>query len=85
MAFSKLQLHPGTPLWRYWTHGEGAGKIGWGTPGSYMRGIAELGKYVHSHGMLYGLVANMYLHVTGHTPPHRHGNRGHHGHLARAS
>lgn len=30
----------------YWTHGEGAAKIDWGTPGDFDRCVLELGKYV---------------------------------------
>ncbi|RJO74158.1 hypothetical protein D5S18_18570 [Nocardia panacis] len=30
----------------YWTNGEGAGKIGWGSPGDFDRCVVQLGKYV---------------------------------------
>lgn len=30
----------------YWVHGEGALKIGWGTPGDFNRCVVQLGKYV---------------------------------------
>lgn len=30
----------------YWTHGAGAAKIGWGSPGDFNRCVAELGKYM---------------------------------------
>lgn len=30
----------------YWVHGEGAAKIGWGTPGDFNRCVLQLGKYV---------------------------------------
>ena len=33
-------------LHQYWVHGEGAGKIAWGTPGDWSRCVAELGKYI---------------------------------------
>lgn len=33
-------------LRNYWTHGEGAVKIRWGTPGDFDRCVAHLGKYV---------------------------------------
>lgn len=33
-------------LRRYWSHGEGAAKIGWGTPGDFDRCVLEVGKYV---------------------------------------
>lgn len=34
-------------LHRYWVHGEGAAKIGWGQPGDFDRCVVELGKYIH--------------------------------------
>jgi HK97 family phage prohead protease len=33
-------------LHEYWVHGEGAAKIGWGTPGDFDRCVHHLGKYV---------------------------------------
>lgn len=33
-------------LRRYWTHGEGALKIGWGTPGDWKRCVTHLSKYM---------------------------------------
>lgn len=33
-------------LRRYWTHGEGGIKIGWGTPGDFMRCVRRLDKYM---------------------------------------
>ena len=33
-------------LHQYWVHGEGAAKIGWGSPGDFGRCVAELGKYI---------------------------------------
>lgn len=64
----------------YWSHGKGAAKIGWGTPGSYERCITELGKYVHSDGMLHGLCANLYHDATGTWPgAHSHEGDGHKG------
>lgn len=30
----------------YWSHGEGAAKIGWGTPGDFDRCVVEVGKYM---------------------------------------
>jgi hypothetical protein len=57
----------------YWTHGEGAAKIGWGTKGAMTRCIAELGKYVHkSPG---GLCADYHKIATGEWPT-EHGKAG---------
>ena len=33
-------------LHKYWVHGEGAAKIGWGKPGDFDRCVTELGKYI---------------------------------------
>ncbi len=33
-------------LKEYWTHGPGAAKIAWGTPGDFRRCVVQLGKYV---------------------------------------
>ena len=33
-------------LHEYWVHGEGAVKIGWGTPGDFDRCVAHLGKFI---------------------------------------
>lgn len=50
---------PGVPdsgareLARYWSHGEGAAKIGWGTPGAYDRCVTLLTEHMspeHAHG-----------------------------------
>lgn len=44
--------HPGAhhgnaeTLRNYWTHGEGAAKIRWGTPGDFARCVRELDKYM---------------------------------------
>jgi hypothetical protein len=35
-------------LREYWTHGEGAAKIRWGTPGDFDRCVRHLGKYVRN-------------------------------------
>jgi HK97 family phage prohead protease len=41
-------LHEGATarLHEYWVHGEGAAKIGWGTPGDFSRCVAHLSKYI---------------------------------------
>jgi hypothetical protein len=60
-------------LAEYWTHGEGAAKIGWGTHDSMKRCIAELSKYVHkSPG---GLCADYHKIATGEWPT-EHGKAG---------
>lgn len=33
-------------LHQYWVHGEGAAKIGWGSPGDFERCVRHLGKYI---------------------------------------
>jgi HK97 family phage prohead protease len=33
-------------LHQYWVHGEGAGKIAWGSPGDFDRCVRHLGKYI---------------------------------------
>jgi hypothetical protein len=53
----------------YWTHGKGAAKIGWGTPGDYDKCLVELGKYV-SPGIVHGLCANLHKRATGGWPGH---------------
>lgn len=67
---------PGTPtarLTHYWTRGEGAAKIVWGTKGAMRRCIAELSKYVHrSPG---GLCADYHHIATGEWPT-EHGKAG---------
>jgi hypothetical protein len=71
-------LHPGSTekLMHYWAEGEGAAKIGWGTPGSFRRCQVELGKYVRPD-VIDGLCANLYHRATG-TWPGRH-DGGHKG------
>lgn len=64
-------------LMRYWSHGEGAAKIGWGAPGDYDRCILELGKYVNP-GMVHGLCANLHHRATGAWPGHAPGEEAAH-------
>lgn len=67
MAVSGLEdSKSGRSLWAYWVHGEGAGKIGWGTPGDYDRCVLELSKY--TPGSAHGLCATMHKAATGMTP-----------------
>lgn len=47
MAETSAQDVKGTErLHKYWVHGEGAAKIGWGREGDFDRCVAELGKYI---------------------------------------
>jgi len=57
----------------YWTHGEGAAKIGWGVPGDFNRCRALLGKYVEKR-MLSGLCAKLHKDAVGHWPGPGRGN-----------
>lgn len=59
----------------YWTHGKGAGKIGWGVPGDFNRCRALLGKYVDKK-MLSGLCAKLHHEAVGHWPGPGRGNSG---------
>lgn len=64
-------------LMEYWAHGEGAAKIGWGTPGDFHRCELQLGKYV-SPGIVAGLCSNLHVRATGarpgHAPTEQHGH-----------
>lgn len=51
-------------LKRYWAHGPGAAKIGWGTDGDYDRCLVELGKYVPPE-IVHGLCQNLHIEATG--------------------
>lgn len=51
----------------YWTHGEGAAKIRWGTPGDFNRCRRQLSKYV-SPGQISGLCANLHHMALGKWP-----------------
>lgn len=55
----------------YWSHGAGAAKIAWGTPGDFNRCKLQLGKYV-SHSQLDGLCANLHHMATGTWPGQGH-------------
>ncbi len=54
-------------LMQYWTRGEGAAKIRWGTDGSYDRCVRLLSKYVPPN-VVKGLCANMHKRATGEWP-----------------
>lgn len=45
-------------LMEYWSHGEGAAKIDWGTPGAHTRCVGLLGKYVPPNEV-HGLCTNI--------------------------
>jgi 2'-5' RNA ligase len=51
----------------YWAHGEGAAKIGWGTPGDFNRCRANLAKYVKPQ-YLAGYCANRHYDALGFWP-----------------
>lgn len=51
----------------YWVHGEGAAKIGWGTPGDFNRCRVQLAKYVRPD-QLSGLCANLHKRALGKWP-----------------
>jgi len=55
----------GHDLRNYWTKGEGAAKIGWGTDGSFARCVAQLGKHVRDPQ---GLCAEYHHAATGEWP-----------------
>lgn len=50
-AIEKLETSTGDVkaaerLRHYWAHGEGAAKVGWGTPGDFDRCVEHVGKYL---------------------------------------
>lgn len=53
-------------LKRYWLAGEGAARIGWGTPGSFDRCVAAIRDDFPANPQ--GLCANLYHEATGHWP-----------------
>jgi hypothetical protein len=57
-------------LRRYWTTGEGATKIAWGTPGDFTRCVAQLGQYLPT-GQVEGYCANLHKRATGTWPGDR--------------
>jgi hypothetical protein len=67
--------HPGDTerLMRYWAHGEGAAKIGWGTPGDHTRCVRLIQEAITSKGKaplpdheIHGLCTNLEIMATGH-------------------
>ena len=78
--------HPGATkrIRDYWTHGEGAAKIAWGTPGDFNRCRALLAKYVQNPEWLAGLCANMHYEVLKTWPGPKRGDKGRHALAASA-
>lgn len=66
-------------LMRYWSEGEGAAKIGWGTDGDFARCELHLGKFV-GPSVVKGLCANLHHRATGAWPGHAAGETDGHGH-----
>jgi hypothetical protein len=71
------QLPP--QLVRYWVAGEGAGKIGWGTPGDFNRcrvaiqaAVVKDGDAPLSDRVLSGLCSNLHVLATGGRPGTEH-------------
>ena len=60
---------------RYWTHGKGAAKIRWGTPGDFNRCRAQLAKYVQNPDWLAGMCANMHFEALKIWPGEHHNGR----------
>lgn len=66
----------------YWVHGEGAAKIGWGTPGDFDRAIALIQAAIAKGGgkplsdrVIKGLVATLHKLATGARPGHAAGEQ----------
>lgn len=63
-------------LMRYWSHGEGAVKIGWGVPHDFDRCVVQLSKYV-GPTVVKGLCANLHHRALGVWPGQEGGGRHH--------
>jgi hypothetical protein len=61
-------------LMEYWAHGEGAAKIGLGTPGDFDRCVVELTPKVGTK-IVKGLCSNLHLRATGARPGHAPGEQ----------
>lgn len=63
-----ITLDPATfaSIRTYWTRGEGAAKIRWGTDGSFKRCVSHLRKYFPQNTE--GLCANLHHEATGQWP-----------------
>ncbi|SIL72785.1 Uncharacterised protein [Mycobacteroides abscessus subsp. abscessus] len=53
-------IHDTEKLKLYWTKGEGAIKIGWGTPGDFNRCLTNLEPYLKNPEMTKGYCANLH-------------------------
>lgn len=60
---------------KYWVHGKGAAKIGWGAPNDFYRCRSQLRKYVANPEWLSGLCANMHKEALGVWPGQEDGGR----------
>lgn len=69
---------PTSRIRRYWTHGKGAAKIRWGTPGDFNRCRRQLAKYIANPQWLAGACANMHKEAIGLWPGGEAGRRGRH-------
>lgn len=58
----------------YWSHGEGAAKIGWNSPGDFDRCVVLLSEYV-GPTVVRGLCANLHREATGFSPGHAPGDK----------
>ena len=65
MAVTPKGLKGAAELKEYWTHGPGAAKIAWGSPGDFDRCVAHLGKYVRDPE---GLCNTYHQAALGHPP-----------------
>lgn len=74
---SRLDTAPAATerLKAYWTTGEGAAKIAWGTGGDFARCETEVGKYVPAKDVK-GYCANLHKRATGAWPGHAPGEGG---------
>lgn len=72
-------IHQGSTqrLMEYWSHGEGAAKIRWGTPGDFDRCVREVQEAVTKGGSkplpdreIKGLCSNLHQRATGARPGH---------------
>lgn len=63
----------------YWSKGEGAAKIRWGTDGDFDRCVTQLSKHV-GPGIVKGLCANLHHEATGAWPGHAPGESKPKGH-----
>lgn len=80
-AAAGIDTHPADAerLRRYWEHGEGAAKIGWGIPGDFDRCVVEVVEHAHmTPEQAKGYCAERHHGATGQWPG-QHGGKEHHG------